>query len=202
MDRKRTIAAEEIQTWFGKTSKLRPSDFETLAAKFTRMRWPGDPPLPEHAPCLPAELDEEADRWWDFKGSSRGAQCLLKSLPKMKRHWEDLQWAPETAHGYEAICRLETALQDAMQYVHHPFGPPVGPSMNFKKPKKWHVPSVTIASMIRETLQEASVPLTGLSTNTVTVKVVHCALSRMGYRGTHLGSRDTVAAHDAQRGDS
>jgi hypothetical protein len=37
--------------------------------------------------------------YWDFKAAFDAAKLLLETTPAMLRHWDGLQWAPETRGG-------------------------------------------------------------------------------------------------------
>jgi hypothetical protein len=95
----RTITASEVKSWFGNLSKsqLGRAQYRDIAANLTRLKWPSDPiDLPDSQ----SSNDEiENNVYWDFKAAFDAAKLLLKTTPAMLRHWDGLQWAPETRGG-------------------------------------------------------------------------------------------------------
>jgi hypothetical protein len=191
----RAISAIEVAGWFGNSSKLTMTDYETIAARLNRMRWPSDPSDPPDAPWLPKEPKDEPDRWWDFHAVFLAAKTLSTSLPAMRAHWDGLQWDPTTKQGYDAICALEEALCEAMEFVEFPFGQYKRRKGGRKTPKEWHLPSVLMANLVIETLMAAGHPVGGTTRNSVIVRVVHKALLRMGFPDSAMRTPSAIGAH-------
>jgi hypothetical protein len=192
----RTISAAEVKGWFGKSRKLKLSDaqYDEIAARLTKLRWPCDLPDPPNSPGLPKEIRTDPNRWWDFQGSSDAAKVLLDSAPAMLRHWDGLRWATETSGGYEAIKTLGNALAIALPYIEWPFGDYEGQTGR-KRPKAWHIPSVLIAHVILKVMVEAGRNEPGITRNSVVVRVVHKALTRMGYPNLRMITTTAIGAH-------
>jgi hypothetical protein len=194
----RKITAAEVKQWFGnsKKARLRPTQYEEIATCLTKYRWPSDPPAPPDAPWLPKiiEADSEADRWWDFQGTTAAAKLLLQSAPAMIEHWKGLLWAPETRGGYEAIKDLKTALVAALHYIEWPFGEGER-TTGQKRPKDWHLYAQSIARIIINEMVKAGQPEPGITRNSVVVRVVHKALVRMGIPYSKTLSDTAIGAY-------
>jgi hypothetical protein len=80
---RRTITANEVQQWVGKSSKsmMGEAQFRKIAAHLTSYRSPVPPP--SGSPRLPREIDPDSSRWWDFEAVAEAAKTLLKSAPAM-----------------------------------------------------------------------------------------------------------------------
>jgi hypothetical protein len=81
----RTISADEVRDWFGKSpkSKLKEIQYCELAAFLTRCRWPDDLPDPPDSPLLVKIIEDSQEQWWDFKGVSQAARTLHENMPQI-----------------------------------------------------------------------------------------------------------------------
>lgn len=187
IDDGRTITAAEVSAWFKRGRGPWPSihSCAEVAAGLTKMRWGSDHPL--------SELGEpfNAEPWWDPEKAAAAARSLLDDVPAMLWHWRRLRETPyETIDGrrpkrlrggHKAIEQLQDALNAAIDYVEFPFGQYERQDhRKRKRPKPWHAPAVLVTSLIVAALKKAG--HTGATDkNSAAVRIVHHALSRMGY---------------------
>lgn len=152
----RKINATEVKQWFGNSSKaqLRPAQYDEIATRLTKFRWPSDPPAPPDSPWLPKIIETDPDRYWDFQATTQAAKTLLDSVPAMLSHWAGLRWAPETRGGYDAIKALSDALLVALPHIEWPFGE-IERLNGQKRLKDWHTPAIIIANVVIKAMIEA-----------------------------------------------
>ena len=194
----RTITAAEVKGWFGKSSKWRPghAQYCDIAAQLTKWKWPCDPES-LFDPRSAVAMNIDNDRYWDFKAAIDAVKVLIESMPKMLRHWDGLQWAPETRDGYPAIHTLAKDLMTALPFIEWPFGSYVRQTGR-KRPKSWHVPAVSVARAIIKAAADANQMEPGLSRNSVAIRVVRKALIRMGFRDINTVTASAIALHLAR----
>jgi hypothetical protein len=187
-----TISAAEVKAWFGHHAKARLNEtqYGVIAEKLNKFRWPTDPVE------RTAQASPDVDRYWDFRGAHKAAKLLLAAMPKMKRHWQALTWAPETREGYSATVALERALQDALPFVEWPFGP-YQRAIGRKRRKEWQVPAVLVAKLLARAMVAAR-RKPSLARNAVLVRVTRQALQRMGYNLINVGTSG-ISAHLTRR---
>ena len=192
----RNITAAEVREWFGNSRTVQLSDvqYREIACRFTKIRWPQDPPAAPDSPWVPSKKMDDPDRWWDFQGCSEAAKKLLGSLPAMTSHWDSLRWAPETRAGSEVIKTLTDALSAAMQYIEYPFGY-YERQTGRKMPKAWHTPTLIIARIIIDAMVEAGHEQPGISRNSVVVRIVLKALIRMRYPDVEMITATAIGTH-------
>jgi hypothetical protein len=101
----RSITAVDVTEWFGRNPPCEAACAE-IAESLTKMRWPGDAPVPAAEDGLLPRLatlaegkakgvdlpsrvitvkqvpDPDAD-WWDFKAVGEAAKTLLASFPRI-----------------------------------------------------------------------------------------------------------------------
>jgi hypothetical protein len=188
-EQSRIITPAEVIRWFGHGRKPRPCDAECgrIAGRLTKMRWPCD------AARLPKQ-EIDTNIWWDFKGATDATNTLLASVPAMLKHWEGLRWAPKTRAGHEAIRALGDALSLALPYIEWPFEK-YERQTGRKTPKDWHIPAVVIATIIVPALVQSGRVAPGLSHNSIVVRVVREALTRMGYPNMKTDTSRAIGAH-------
>jgi len=186
------IGADEIRTWVGPTAqgRLQADQYVDIANTLNRFRWPTDPPAVQK---LVAQLPED-DRFWNFAAADHAAETLLAHLPRMIEFWKGLQWAPETRAGYQLMRNLEHSLEAAAPLIKHPFGPP-GPKTRQPRGKDWHSSAVMIANIVLRALLDAGQLNPSITRNSVTARVVHNALKRMGFQGAEMVGTSAVAMH-------
>jgi hypothetical protein len=112
----------------------------------------------------------------------------------MLRHWDGLQWAPETRGGFPAIKALEDALSIAQPYTEWPFGE-YERAQSQKTPKAWHTPAHSIALIIIQVLGAAGQTNPAISRNSIVVKIVRKALIRMQVPNFHMITTTAIAAY-------
>lgn len=170
------ITAADVKAWFGQraTGRLDERQYDAIAKKLNKFRWPGDPVE------RPAQPPPEPDRYWDLGAATKAAKVLLDAMPMMKEHWQHLTWAPQTRDGYPATVALEQALQPALPFIEWPLGR-YQRITSRKQRKEWEVPSILVARIFIEAVV-ASRGNPSLARNAVLVRVTHAALQRMGYR--------------------
>lgn len=194
----RTIAAAEVEGWFGKSnrSQLGDAQYREIAAQLTKWRWPSDPINPSNT-LSSDEAEIGYSTYWDFKAAIDAAKLLLDSMPAMLRHWDGLQWAPETRGGYPAISALQKDLLTALPYIEWPFGR-YERRTGRKRAKSWHLPAVLVAKALIKCAADAKQIEPSLTRNSVAVRVVRKALIRMGFKDINTVTASAVAAHLAR----
>jgi hypothetical protein len=173
--------------------KLREPQYSRLAARFTKFRWPSDPPLARSSRRY-NPVSEPDQRLWDFKAATKSAQTLRDSIPKMLEFQKTLLWAPETQNGYAAIKALETALTSALPYIEWPFGESKK-ATGQKRAKEWHTYAHLLARDMIGEMIAAGYPQPGITRNSVVVRVVQKALRRMKIPHSQSLSLTTIGAY-------
>lgn len=203
----RSITHAEVMNWFARGHKPWPTekDCADIAARLTKMRWPGEE-LPaigddeqwqidypgSDGPPVYQRVPYKADPWWDLEKAAASAKVLLDNIPAMLWHWQRLQTTPyETIPGqkpanlrggYEAIERLRVALDAALPYIEFPFGEYERQDhRKRKRPKAWHAHAIAITPIIADALRQSGHPVRGTTHNTALVRIVRQALVRIGH---------------------
>jgi hypothetical protein len=179
--RQRPISPEEVKEWFGRSkSRLKQEQFADIAEFLNRISWPSKS-LSEEEAQLSDTGGVDTDKFWDFNAAHAAVNTLRECLPLMLRFWKGLQWAPETRAGYDSIERLGRALEEAAPLIEHPFGVSM-PRPAFPNFREWHAPAVAIAKRVRTELRRAGDPNPSMERNSVTVRLVHKSMERMGFK--------------------
>jgi|ERR1700721_1594290 len=176
----RPISPEEVMEWFGRSkARLKQEQFASIAEFLNRIRWPSKSPSREGAQLFDAD-GADTDKFWDLGAADAAVETLRECLPSMLKFWKGLQWAPETHGGYGSIERLGRALEEAAPLIKHPFGP-LMPGPRVPEFREWHAPAVAITKCVRTELHRAGDPNPSTERNSVTVRLVHMSMERMGF---------------------
>jgi hypothetical protein len=193
----RTITAAEVESWFGRSKKLklRPEKYSEIAAGLTKMRWPSDPPASKGRSN--GRSQKSASGFWNFEAATKAAKTLLDDLPAMLLHWKDPEWSADNRAAYAATKSLDEALSTAMPYIEWPLGR-YSPQTGRKRPKDWHMHSVLVAKLVMQALVDAGEHKPAFTHNSLVVRIIHKALVRMDFPNSGTLSLDAIGMHLAR----